>query len=213
MFDQTGNTYIGQADGSQDIIKRDASGAFLQRFNVATEGRGSDWIDLASDPTTMFYTSEGRTVKRYDVSTDTQLTDFATLSGFGTAFALRLLADGGLLVADAGNIKRLDAAGTEIQTYDVAGVDGWFALNLDPDGTSFWSGDVIFGTFHKFDIATGNLLASKSSGASSFSLGGLAVFGEPTQGGPPQAPEPSTLAVFGLGLAGMVILRRRRRTA
>ena len=41
-----------------------------------------------------------RSVKRFNVCTDTQLSDFATGLPGPAAFALRLLPDGGALVAD-----------------------------------------------------------------------------------------------------------------
>ena len=39
-----------------------------------------------------------------------------------------------MLVADSINIKRLDATGGVVTTYDVPNEDAWRALNLDPDG-------------------------------------------------------------------------------
>src|SRR4029079_18324894 len=113
----------------------------------------SDWIDLASDQCTMFYGFEGSTVERFDVCTNTPLTTFAT--GLSQAFAMRLLPGGGLLVADRTEVKRFDAGGNLIQTYDAAGEDSWFALNLDPNGTSFWSGNFDTGNFYKINIASG----------------------------------------------------------
>ena len=180
LFNQVGEVYVGAADGDRDIRKFDATGTPLAQYNVATESRGSDWIDLDEDQCTMYYTSEGQDVLAYDVCTDTQLSNFVTgvLNG-GAAYALRQLPDGGFLVADTQNIKRLDAAGNVIQTYDVSGVTNWFALNLDPDGTSFWSGSFTTNDFYRFDVATGALLAGPI--ASGGSLFGLAVFGEITE--------------------------------
>src|SRR6266508_3794918 len=129
-----GNAYVGQADGTEDIPKFDSAGNLIDSFDVATSDRGSDWIDLAADQCTMFYTSEGTEVKRYDVCMDIQLADFAppgTLPGTH-AYALRLLLagqGGGLLVADTQAIHRLDAGGNIVQTYDAAGENCWFALN------------------------------------------------------------------------------------
>jgi hypothetical protein len=213
VFDALGNAYIGQADGTRDVIKRDATGAFLGRYNVATEARGSDWIDLAADQKTLFYTSEHFTIKRFDVSTNTQLPDFAVLTD-RPAFALRLLADGGLLVADSVNIKRLNAAGVVIQTYDVASPthNSWFALNLDPNGTSFWSGDFSTGQLHKFNINSGALEQTISTGSTS--LFGVTVFGEVTAAAG-ELPEPATIAVWaGMGLISIATtIRRKRKTA
>ena len=155
---------------------------------VEVPGRGSDWIDLAADQTTMFYTSEGRLVYRYDVSTSTQLTNFATLPGPrgpNIAFALRLLppgdGSGGLLVADQSNIKRLDGSGAVVQTYDVAGEDGWFSLNLDPNGTSFWAGNFpSSNNFYRFNIATGAIEAGPINTGAGTQLFGLCLKGELT---------------------------------
>ena len=88
-------------------MKFDSAGNFLARFDVAVEDRGSDWIELAADQRTLFYTSEGDSIKRFDVVSNTQLPDFVTnaLPGF-EAFALRLLPGGGLLVSDDDDVKR-----------------------------------------------------------------------------------------------------------
>ena len=209
VFDSSGNFYVGQADGTSDIIKRDSSGAFVARYDVTDDNRGSDWVDLASDQKTMFYTSEGRAIQRFDVSTNTQLANFATLAGSGNAFALRLLGDGGLLVADRSNIKRLNSAGAVTQTYDVAGQDFFFALNLDPDGNSFWSADYNTGNVYKFNIASGAVSTSfnKAGGVS-----GLAVYGEITQGNPTpprSVPDGGTsFALLGLSCLSLMALRR-----
>ena len=158
VFAGDGSFYVGHADGNKALQHYDPSGTLIQEFFPAVEARGTDWIDLAADQKTMFYTSEHFGVKRFDVSTGTQLPDFATLPN-RPAFALRLLppgdGTGGVLVADSANIVRLDGAGSVVQTYDVAGEDSWFALNLDPNGTSFWSGDYSSGNFYRFNLASG----------------------------------------------------------
>jgi hypothetical protein len=182
LFDEAGNAYVGQADGTRDILKFDSAGSPLGSFNVATTSRGSDWIDLAADQCTIFYTSEGTEVKRFDVCTNTQLADFAPAGTLhGVAYALRLLLvaqGGGLLVADTEDIHRLDGSGAVIQTYDAAGENCWFALNLDPDSTSFWSADFCTSNVYKFDIASGAVLDSFNTGTPTNTVFGLAVFGE-----------------------------------
>ena len=182
LFDAAGNAYVGQALGTADILKFDSSGNPLASFNVATSVLGSDWIDLAADQCTMFYTSEGTDVKRFDVCTNTQLADFAPPGTLhGRAFALRLLhpaQGGGLLVADSLDIHRLDGSGAIAQTYDAPGENCWFALNLDPDSTSFWSADFCTSNVYKFDIATGSVLTTFNTGTPTNTVFGLAVFGE-----------------------------------
>ena len=104
----------------------------------------------------------------------------------GQGFALRLLppgdGSGGLLVATRGDIQRLDNTGATFQTYDVVAPphDGWFALNLDPDGTSFWSGDFGTANFQRFDIASTAIGAPINTGTGGNTLFGLCVLGEPT---------------------------------
>lgn len=184
VFDNAGNFYVGHRGGSADIKKYDAAGNLLDSFDVAVENSGSDWIELSSDQKTMFHTSAGYLVKRYDLATKTQLADFANL-GSGSCFALRLLppgdGSGGLLVAASGDIRRLDGSGNVIQTYDVDNEDSWFALNLDPNGTSFWSGDYSTSNFYRFNIATGAIeVGPINTGTGVDTLFGICVAGEIT---------------------------------
>jgi hypothetical protein len=192
VFAADGQFYVGHADGDRDVKRYNPSGVFQQAYNVATEvgGRGSDWIDLAADQTTLFYTSEGRRILRYNVSgAGTQLPDFATLPGtveMNRAFALRILppgdGSGGLMVADTSNIKRLNGVGVVAQTYDALGEDAWFSLSLDPNGTSFWAGDQVTNNFYRFNIATGAVeVGPIQSGGSLF---GLCLKGEITAAEP-----------------------------
>lgn len=188
VFAASGDFYVGHPDGDDDIQRYNAAGVYQQSYNVAIESRGSDWLDLANDQKTMFYTSEGRLVKRYDVSgVGAQLANFATLPGTGTAFALRLLppgnGSGGLLVADYGNVKKLDGAGSVVATYDVTGEDTWFSLSLDPDGTHFWAGNDGTGKFYKFAIGSPGVdthVTVVDTGVGSADLFGLCLKGEPT---------------------------------
>jgi DNA-binding beta-propeller fold protein YncE len=89
VFDAAGSFYVSSPDGDKMIRKFDAAGTLLATYSAATEERGTDWIDLAKDQCTLYYTSEGPSVKRFDVCTNKQLSDFAT--GLVQAYALRLL--------------------------------------------------------------------------------------------------------------------------
>jgi cysteine-rich repeat protein len=183
VFDAVGNFYVGHANGDKLFRKYNAAGTLLYTYSAAAEVPGTDRIDLAEDQCTLFYTSLGRKVKRYDVCTKTQLPDFATLPGTEIAYAFRLLSPGdgtgGLLVADKSNIKRLDGMGNVVKKYDITGEDFWFSLDLDPDGTSFWAGDYITTNFYRFDSASGSKLGGPFSSLGS-SLLGICVLGKVT---------------------------------
>jgi len=183
LIDAAGNFYTGAVDGDNDIRKFLSDGTPAGQFNVAVEDRGSDWIDLAADQCTMFYTSEGFKIFRYDVCGDSQLADFAT-SADRPLYALRLLGDGGLLVANDVDIKRFDNTGTQVDSYDVTGSVEWFSLNLDPDGTTFWSADLGTNEVCRFNINTGGGLDNEDIcwNAGAGGLFGLTVKGEVTQG-------------------------------
>ena len=178
VIDDAGHVFVGHADGDGDVLMFDRTGKLLKRFDLETERRGTDWIDLAADQKTLFYTSEGYYVKRFDITNERQLSDFNEnpLPG-STAYALRILPNGEVIVADTEVIVRLNKEGELVKQYDVPGEDEWFAVNLDPDGKTFWSGNLGTGQVYQFDIQSGEVLHSWNANAIS-SLSGLAVFGE-----------------------------------
>ena len=197
-----GNFYVGHADGSHQIRKFDSSGTFLTSFSPNVGPRGTDWIDIAANQCTVLYTSEGKVIRSFDVCTNTQLPDFATLPINGinpgidpngsVAYALRIRPNGEVLVAASKQVFRLDSLGNVIQTY--SGFPGspsvLFALNLDADLTSFWTGDNPTGRIYRVDIASGAILTQFTS-AHNPSLGGIAVFGEITAAQPSLALSPA----------------------
>jgi len=174
--DSAGNVYVGQADGSRDVLKFNSAGALVGSFDVGTGDRGSDWIDLAADQHTLYYTSEGDTIFRYDLATSTQLPIFGTVPD-EPCYALRIRPNGEVMVACAHHVFRLNAAGAIIQTYPFTSAVEMFALNLDPDNTTFWTGDDGNGTVYHVDIATGAILGSFPSNPLT-GLFGLALVGE-----------------------------------
>jgi ribosomal protein L35AE/L33A len=174
-FDAAGNVYVGQADCSGNIFKFDAAGNFLRAFAALTGRRGADHIDLASDGCTMFYSNWTKDVMRFNVCTNTQMLPFNKLPMPGEqAFHLRILPDGGVLVADTEVIVRLDASGNQIQTYVVPGPNYWSGVDLVGDG-SFWATNSASADVYKFNLSTGAVLARFNTGTGSWTAVGVAI--------------------------------------
>jgi sugar lactone lactonase YvrE len=192
LFDSKGSAYVGSSHPSFGVLpglikKLSPDGTELETFHVKAQNRGADWIDLASDERTMFYTSEGSTIFRYDIENKAQLPDFS--HGGDELFAFRILPDGGVLAANSGHVLRLDSLGQTVRTY-LDGSKRLFALNLDPDGASFWTAEANSGDVFRVEIASGKLITKFNTGAP---VGGLSVYGERTAAKinlPTPTPEP-----------------------
>lgn len=178
VLNAAGDLYVGQADCSRDVVRLSSTGSLIGTHDVPTERRGSDWVDLSVDQCTLYYTSEGTRIKRFDVCTNTAKPDLTTL--LTEAYALRILpGDTAVLVADTTTIKMVDGINGGISNeYDAPGQNCWFALNLDPDGSSFWSADFCSSTVFRFDISTGAVITSFSTGTPTNTVFGLVVNGE-----------------------------------
>ncbi|HEX6322600.1 MAG TPA: Ig-like domain-containing protein [Vicinamibacterales bacterium] len=184
----------------QQFLYNAATGQFTRDaiFDTHASWQGSDWIDLAADQRTIFYTSEWGAVHRYDIGAAPpggvrQLDDYAVLPPVNdhsaVLYALRLLppgdGSGGLLVAAPAEVLRLSADNRVVMRYD-ADTDGWFALNISPDGRSFWSASPQNGRIYKWDIASARLLPLGPSQSLNGIVSGAAVTqthevtGEPT---------------------------------
>lgn len=172
-IDQAGNVYVGSV-GPGDLRKFDQNGNLLAVYAPAAEDRGIDWIALASDQCTIYYASEGPSIKRFNVCTNTQLADFAT--GLpAPCYTMRFRADGELMIACSSEIIRFSASGTILQTYSLASLGEsttpLYGLSLDPDGTSFWTGDYNTGDVLHVDISSGSVLTRFSDPQVPFGMG------------------------------------------
>jgi DNA-binding beta-propeller fold protein YncE len=173
LLDASGSIFVG-ASNADAIKKFSPQGVLLETYRVETDRRGADWIDLARDQRTMYYTSEGSKVKRFDIRANRQLPDFAQEGN--TLFALRILAGGNVLVANTSNVLLLASNGHVLRT-DLSGATRLFALNLDPDGVSYWTAEENSGEIYRIEIATGKVLKTIETHVG---IGGISVWGEQT---------------------------------
>jgi hypothetical protein len=183
VLDVAGNVYVGEA-GGRVLRKFNQTGNLLATFFPQIERIGIDWIDLARDQCTMLYTSEGSSIKAFDTCSDVQLADVASNLP-GECFALRIRLDGEIMVACRSEVLRLGPDGQVLTTYPASGLSSsfLFAMNLDPDGTSFWTADYDSGHVSHVRISDGALLGSFAATPDpGSSMSGLAVFGEFTSG-------------------------------
>lgn len=212
VFNTSGSFYVGRAGGA--VQRFNAAGVLQQTYSMT---QNTDWIDLAANQTTLFYNDESGSIRRWDLATNTALGNFATTqSGGGSAsFALRILSNGHVLSAANTKVIEFDATGAVLGSYDATGIDGFFALNLDPDGKSFWTGSFANQQLYRFTIGGFGVDTFTQSFNTGGDLYGVALAGEITVGGPPTdngVPEPATwaLMIVGFGMVGVASRRRHR---
>jgi hypothetical protein len=187
---------LGQPNTPNRLRKFNIAGQQLAAFNPEKDLRGIDWIDLAADNCTIYYTSESDRVMRFNVCTNTQINGVnnpwvANLDGVtGVCYALRIRPNGEVMVACSNNVYRLDANGTILHIYPKPLAEPsdfrMFAMNLDPNPDPvtgdmfFWTGIYQNGHIYKININTGavvNQFTAQGIGSQHL-MSGLAVYGE-----------------------------------
>lgn len=176
VFDSAGSAFVGQAGCRRSLLKFVPGQPVPIEYLPAEDYQGLFWIDLAPDNCTIFYTSYGRNVKRYDTCARAQLPDFNDQPLPGAAsHDLRVLPDGGVLVSSGRVIARLNRFGAVVRTYEVPG-DGvlWAGLDLTADG-GFWVADYYSSNVFRFDLASGAVLGSFNTGTPANTAVGVRV--------------------------------------
>lgn len=210
LVNKAGNFLVGGPTSA--IVNQYSAGGGTPTVNYSVQGGngtgGTDWTDLAADQKTLLYDGEGTAILSYNLATKTQNAAFATGLAGSSVFEFRIIPSGTLagdvLAADSQNAILLSSTGSVLKTYTLPGNGGQdFALNLDPNGKDFWTGDSRSGTIWEVNISTGNIDEQFLSGNPG-SLFGLVVNGQITAGGPPPtAPEPGTASLLLAGLGGL----------
>jgi hypothetical protein len=161
--DTQGNIYLGQGT----ILKIDPAGN-VSSFTVAG---GAQWIDMAPDQRTIYYSASNGDVKTFDIVSRTQGPDIAVDA---LARNVRVLPDRSILTQTLGAIRHWvpPCAGClpyrQGFAYQVPANADSFAF--DPDGVSFWTINSFYdsrtqlgkGNVYRMNIKTGDLMASFS---------------------------------------------------
>jgi hypothetical protein len=202
VVDRAGEVFVGESLGNLEIDKLDSTGTLLARYHPAVENKGSDWIDLASDQCTIYYTSEGSSVLRFNVCTGQQLSAFATGLA-GPCYTTRIVpSTGDVVVACAGMVYYLTAGlpydpktstAVASRALTIDPTNNFYGMDLDPSGSSVWVANQATGLVSNIDFG-GNVLGtftipvSPPGVAGDCSLCGLSVVGAPTASGGTVAP-------------------------
>jgi len=164
-FDAAGNTYVGQADCTGHVLKFTSDSTPVEH-KVAPDSRGSSWIDLARDGCTLFYTSRGPHVKRFDVCTNRQLPDFNVeqLPGAtprGCAPWLMAASSSPAAPWSRGSIRPASSSRPTPWNRPSRST-GWVSISI-ADG-SFWAVNSATSNVYQFDLATGEVRRQFNTG-------------------------------------------------
>jgi uncharacterized protein (TIGR03437 family) len=148
-------------------------GNSLAQYSPQVENRGTYSVLLDNNQCTLYYTSEGPDVKRFNVCTNTQMSNFNVAplpDSSDGGYSMALLPGGGMLVANFSGIASLDASGNLIRTYaaPAPASNCWLGLALDPDGTSFWASNWCVSSATRFDMTSGNVIESHVASPATF---------------------------------------------
>ncbi len=190
LVDASNNVFVGESNGVNLTLLEFAgeqNGSPTATFYPAYDGSGGNlFFDVLSDNASVLYTTSGTTVGNFDILNNHQNPDVVDGLPANSAYQVRGLSDGSVLLADVAHVVRLSATGTILQIYTPGGTGIFYALALNPDGLSFWTINVANGNVYQVRISDGTILNTISTGVSGttggFVIGGIAVLGQPQPG-------------------------------
>jgi len=161
-----GEFYVGQFTGTKKLLHFNPDGTRINSFTMLTDVGGTLHFDLGLDGCTVYYTSFSNKIRRFNICTNTQLTDLAAPSlPVPFIFGIKVRNNGEILAVSPDRILRYSSGGSLLQTIQFApcssiGLCTLFSLALDLDGSTMWVGDINSGIVYNLNIATGSLIKS-----------------------------------------------------
>ncbi len=171
-FGEDGTAWVGEAvdpSANEALLRHIASdGRVLEAVQVPVGERGTDWVELDANQCTLYYTSEDADVRRYDVCTHQVMADFVSLPG-APCYAMRQLPNLDLMFTCKDHIFRYDQNAALVRDYTreslgESDAGGLFAIQLDPDGQTFWTGGVDSGRVVRARLDDGSVVTSFMTG-------------------------------------------------
>ena len=218
VFDNTGNFYVGQQN-TPYIAEFNSSGQDTANIGPVTTGEtGDDWIDLASDQCTFYYTTETNVVYRYSNCAGSvgQQSNFNAVPFPGSQGvpgpdpSRRWGAGAPTPTPCCGSIppgtsarstpaarrtrplsrRTIRRASVVAPLPDCGG--SLFSLAIDPSGTSFWAGDSFSGNIWQIGLSSGQDMNEVNTGAA-FLYGLTVENGSEAAVTPPPAATPTAI--------------------
>jgi len=174
--------------GDGHVFKFTMDGELLQEFDTETHGGmpgflGCTSTTLLPDGKTLVYASElGNRVFRYDLEADQQLADLITYpEDSGDMVISSVIRQDGTLLHIKANFRKgfvlqtLNADGSVIRTYEMPPPPGWAGIGTSIEDNIAFVGNFFTGNFMKFDLESGESLATAETGVER-ALAGIAQY-------------------------------------
>ncbi|MHB0971832.1 MAG: NHL repeat-containing protein [Thermoanaerobaculia bacterium] len=142
----------------------------------APDRRTNVTMDLARDQCTLWYSPATDGVGRYDVCRQVALSSITS----EVASRIRILPDGGALLALATGVVRVDPSGSIVKTWPYAtNLRKAVSISVAPDRRSFWvaEGNAPTSVYYHVDLATDAVLREVEV-TKPFAITAFAVYGE-----------------------------------
>lgn len=172
-FDALGNVWIGEEvppEAKTALLRYVApDGRVLRSLAVPVGLSGTDNIELDADQCIVFYNSEDTEVRRYDVCLEQSMSSLDTGQG-PPCGALKQLPNRDLMVTCPDSIVRFNPNGALVQEYTRTSlgendINGLYAMSLDPDGETFWTGGITSGRVVRARLDDGSVVTSFTTGS------------------------------------------------